>query len=56
MSRKKAGCRIENVREANVWEETRVRVLAPFLLGSEAYKHDRRLINMMDVHKETMKP
>ena len=46
------GCRIENVREANVRQETR----APSKGPCSVFIGIRRLTSMMDMHKETMKP
>ena len=52
MSSKTAGRRIENAREANVWEETRALSKGPWSIFIKI----RRLTSVMDVHKETMKP
>ena len=52
MSSKKVGCRMKNVREANVWEEAR----APSKGPCSFYIRIRRLTKVvMGVHKETMK-
>ena len=51
LSCKRTGCRIENVREANVWEETRALNKGPCSVLIKI----RRLTSVMDVHKETMK-
>ena len=52
MSSKREGCRIKNVREANVWEETR----APSKGPCSIFIRIRRLtIVVIYVHKETMK-
>ena len=54
LSSKTAGCRIENAREANVWEETR----APNKGPCSIFIKTRRLtsvMDVMDVYKETRK-